>query len=100
VVLRSYEIKITVQSPVTIEVADGVDSEALFRFLADLVSEASVELDRVAKQRFKAMEEEAAKAGVSLKIPDLRHPMGVSSGVSDVTSQVGRRWTRQRKDDQ
>jgi hypothetical protein len=58
--LRSYLVQITVQTPITLSFVDKVDDpEALFRFLNDLMSDVSIEINKLAQNRFKEMEQQA-----------------------------------------
>jgi hypothetical protein len=50
--VRSYQIDVTVYSPITLRRADGPDDrEAMFRFLNDLLGEVGLEVGEFARGR-------------------------------------------------
>jgi hypothetical protein len=95
--LRNYQVTINVPIPVTMSVANELeDSEAMFRFLNDLMTDVSIEVHAQTKAHFQSMQEQAGKAGFQLKVPDFACPMGVGYSISDVTGQVGRKWSEKK----
>jgi hypothetical protein len=91
--MRSYQVNVAVDSPLTLRPAAGPDDqEAMFRLLNHLLGEVSVEVGRFARERLEHAREAAAAAGYVLDIPSLSEPMGVSSGLTDVTGHIGRMW--------
>ena len=91
--MRSYQINVTVFCPLTLRRA-GVrdDREELFRYLNNLLGELSIEVGAFARARLEELRLTAAEAGYVLDIPSLAEPMGLGSGVTDVTGHVGQRW--------
>lgn len=91
--MRSYQVKIGIDSPLTLRAASGADDkEAMFRFLNNLLGDVGVEVERFARNCLERAREQAAAHGYVMSIPPLDVPMGVSSGLTDVTGHVGRRW--------
>ena len=91
--MRSYQVHITVQSPITLSPSAGPDDkQAILRALSDLLTEASLDVEREVRQRLDKMREQAAEAGLVLDIPSLDEPMGVTYGITDVTGHVGKKW--------
>lgn len=91
--MRSYEVQITVRSPITLRAHDdSTDKETLFRILGNLLTEVSIDAEREVRLRLEQMKEQAAEAGLTMNIPTLDEPMGVSFSVTDVTGHVGKQW--------
>jgi hypothetical protein len=97
--MRSYQVNVTVQCPITLtRDSSPHDQESMFRVLNALMTEVSLELNELAQSRFENMRQQAAKAGIVLDIPTLAAPMGVSYGISDVTGNVGKKWSEKKSE--
>ena len=91
--MRSYQISVTVHSPLTLlRPGEPDDREAMFRYLNDLLGEVSIDVGEFARGRLEQAREAAAEAGYVLDIPALAEPMGMASGLTDVTGHIGQRW--------
>jgi hypothetical protein len=92
-VVRSYQINVTVHSPLTLQrPGEPDDREAMFHYLNGLLGEISIEVGAFARARLEQARQEAAKAGYVLDIPALAEPMGIGHGLTDVSGHIGRRW--------
>jgi hypothetical protein len=91
--MRSYQVEINIPIPITLTVADQpIDQESMFRFLNDLITDVALDVHDMTRGCFEGMRQRAMAAGLILRIPDLKTPMGVGVVISDVTSQVGKQW--------
>ena len=92
-VVRSYQISVTVHSPLTLQRPSAPDDrEAMFRYLNDLLDEVSIEVGAFARERLELARQAAAEVGYVLGIPSLAEPMGMAHGLTDVTDHIGQRW--------
>jgi hypothetical protein len=91
--MRSYQINVTVYSPLTLRRSgESDDREAMFRYLNDLLGEVSIDVGEFARGRLEQARQAAVAAGYVLDVPALAEPMGIAHGVTDVTGHIGRRW--------
>jgi hypothetical protein len=93
--VRSYQINITVHSPLTLQrPGESDDREAMFRYLNDndLLGEVSIDVGAFARARLEQARQAAAEAGYVLDVPALAEPMGIGHGFTDVTGHIGQRW--------
>ena len=91
--MRSYQINITVDSPLTLQrPGEPDDREVMFRYLNNLLGEVSIDVGTFARARLEQARQAAAESGYVLDIPALAEPMGIGHGFTDVTGHIGQRW--------
>ena len=64
----------------------------MFHYLNHLLGEVSVDVGAFTRRRLEELRQTAAETGYVLDIPPLAEPMGLGSGVTDVTGHIGQRW--------
>jgi hypothetical protein len=92
--VRNYQVEVRIPIPILLSsTKETSEPEAMFRFLNDLMTDVSIEIQAQVQTIIQSIHKRANESGFDVRVPNLAIPMGVGYSISDVTGQVGRRWT-------